>query len=363
MELETKIYGNALNQIAELGPISLMRLLKYFSDFETAWNAGPKDLALAGLSSKQISAIVAAKARLNPEHSWQQMERAKINMLVAGEKDYPSLLLETAAPPPILYVRGDVKVLNHLAVAVVGTRKMSLYGKRAAQEIVAGLVVNNIAIVSGLAYGIDAEALITTLNNQGRPIAVLASPIDNPSISPRVNYNLAQKIIESGCLVSEYPLGAAVQKQNFPIRNRIIAGLSAGTLVIEADIESGALITAKYALDQNRDVFAVPGSIFSPVSRGTNDLIKQGAKLVGSSFDIIEALNLDGVIETAADLSLEETEDERFVIEYLSHEPTHIDDLIRRVNRQTGKVNAILTVLEMKGRIKNLGGGNYVKLR
>lgn len=283
-------------------------------------------------------------------------------MILIGDASYPHLLSEIASPPPILYVRGNAEILNNQSIGVVGTRKMTSYGKHVAQELVSGLVAAKLNIVSGLAFGIDAEALSTTVNLGGYPVTVLASSVDNASISPRANYLLAQKVIHAGCLISEYPIGMPVQKQNFPIRNRIIAGLSLGTLVIEADDESGALITAQFALEQNREVFAVPGSVFSPTSRGTNKLIKSGAKLVSAAEDIIEELNLD--VNISRDLRVAEvTQKEQEILDALSKDPLHTDELIQKTKKLMSEVNSILTMLEMKGRVKNLGGSRYIKIR
>ena len=221
---------------------------------------------------------------------------------------------------------------------------------------------SQLQIISGLAFGVGATALDTCLKHGSIPIAVLASDLANPSISPRSNYNLAQEVVSHGCLVSEYSLGASVQKQNFPVRNRLIAGLSVGTLVIEADEKSGALITANCALEQNREVFAIPGSIFSPSSRGTNKLIKQGAKLVNHVADILEELNL-AAPEITQTKTFEETEEETKILQHLLNEPVHIDDLVRQINLPVNEINATLSMLELKGRIKNLGGAQYVKIR
>jgi len=246
-------------------------------------------------------------------------------------------------------------------VAVVGTRKITSYGQQACQELITGLVQNNLSIVSGLAFGVDAQALSVCVAEGGIPVAVLASDLDNSSISPRSNFQLAQKVVERGCLVSEYPLGMVVQKQNFPIRNRIISALSLGTLVIEADMESGSLITANFALEQNREVFAVPGSIFSQSSRGTNALIKKGAKLVARVNDILEEFDITSANPAPIDLSA--TPQEQTVLDVLAKEPIHIDDLIKLLKLRPADLNSLLTMLEMKGRVKNLGGGKYAKVR
>ena len=361
--LDEKIYANALNLIPSLGPVSLNKLLNYFGSFVKAWQAGGSDYYHAGIKSEVIDQIIANKQKINPEQSFAEVTRRQIEVVLRFEKTYPQLLKEIIPIPPILYVRGKKAVLNTTTVAIVGTRKMSSYGQTACEEIALGLTTNGITIVSGLAFGVDAVALNTAVSNSGRAIAVLASDLDNFSISPRTNFALAQKIMENGCLVSEYPLGASVQKQNFPIRNRIISGLSLGTLVVEADTESGALITASAALDQNREVFAVPGSIFSPTSRGTNQLIKQGAKLVNSAYDILEELSLN--VSNLPDLPeiVETNEIESEILKILTREPIHIDELIKTVKLTPSLINANLTLLEMKGRVKNLGGAKYIKVR
>ncbi|MBI2356119.1 MAG: DNA-protecting protein DprA [Candidatus Doudnabacteria bacterium] len=357
-----KIYGNAFNLIPDLGPISLMKLQAFFGDYASAWQASGSDLRQAGLNQKSVDAIISKRNEIKPEQSWEKLQSLGIEVVLTGDEDYPPLLSEISQPPPILYIRGNVQLLRQPGLAVVGTRKMTQYGKHITQELVATLAASNLVIVSGLAFGVDAEAHNTTLNSGGSPIAVLASSLDNSSISPRANFLLAQKIIQQGCLVSEYPLGMVVQKQNFPIRNRIISGLSLGTLVIEADLESGALITANYALEQNREVFAVPGSIFSEVSQGTNELIKRGAKLVTSARDIIQELNIDLNLNQAVPLEPTAPE-EKVLLELLSKEPTHIDELVRSIKKPAAEVNTLLTMLELKGRVKNLGGSHYVKTR
>ncbi|OGE82734.1 MAG: DNA protecting protein DprA [Candidatus Doudnabacteria bacterium RIFCSPLOWO2_01_FULL_44_21] len=360
--LEAKIFANALNLIPQFGPVRLARLLEHFGSWQKAWAAHPRLYIKAGVSDKIIDQIIARKDKINPEQSFAALSRLKIEVVLEVENAYPQLLKEITASPPLLYVRGNKELLNSTTVAVVGTRKISLYGKQVCEELGSGLALNNITVVSGLAFGVDAEILNSTVKNEGMGIAVLATDLDNSSISPRSNFQLSQKIAATGCLVSEYPLGADVQKQNFPIRNRIIAGLSLATVVVEADIESGALITANFALEQNREVFAVPGSIFSQVSRGTNELIRKGAHVAGSVANILEELNLSAEV-TAEPIMSAVSAEERLVLDRLSREPVHLEDLIRSVKLSAAVANATLTMLEMKGRVKNLGGGKYIKIR
>ncbi|MBI4363464.1 MAG: DNA-protecting protein DprA [Candidatus Doudnabacteria bacterium] len=357
-----KIFANALNLLPELGPARLFKLLNYFGDYQTAWKANGRQYQSAGLDPKTVSLIIPKKPQINPEREWDKLKQKQIAVILLSDAEYPPLLKEIPSPPPILYIRGSMQALKKDMLAVVGSRKMTLYGRQAINELAPPIVNSGLAIASGLAFGVDAEALSSCINAQGTPIAVLASSVDDRSISPKANFLLAQKIIKSGCLVSEYPLGTQVYKTNFPQRNRIISGMSIGTLVVEADLESGALITANYALEQNREVFALPGSIFSEVSRGTNKLIKSGAKLVASYQDILEELNISA--EMAANHeNFEETPDEEVLLSSLSRNPMHIDDLILAVKMAPAAVNSALTLLELKGRVKNLGGAKYVKIR
>ncbi len=360
--LDEKIYANALNLIPALGPVSLTKLLNHCNSFVNSWKANAEDYIAAGITAKTVDKIIADKQKINPEKAFAEVTRKQIEILLPPEKFYPKTLKEIIPAPPLIYVRGKKEILNSVCIGVVGTRKISNYGTLACEEVTLGLVQNGITIVSGLAFGVDACTLNTAVNNSGKAIAVLASDLDNASISPKTNFNLSQKILENGCLVSEFPLGMSVQKQNFPIRNRIISGLSLGTLVVEADVESGALITANYALDQNREVFAIPGSIFSPTSRGTNELIKKGAKLVTTAFDILEELNLS-TKETTEQIVSDLSADENFILNFLSKEPIHVDELIKAAQLSANEINANLTILEMKGRVKNLGGAKYVKVR
>lgn len=360
--LPNRIFGNALNLIPGIGAVSLTRLLNHFGGFEPAWFAGTLEYRLAGLSEKLITQVQEAKLKIHPEKTFAELARKQIEVLTINEPEYPYLLREIHSAPPLLYIRGNKQLLKPAGVGVVGTRKISGYGKLCCEELVTGLIQNNLSIISGLAYGVDAHALNLCVNQGGTPIAVLASDLDDLSISPKSNFQLAQKIIRNGCLVSEYALGSFSHKQNFPVRNRIISGLALGTLVIEADIDSGSLITANYALEQNREVFAVPGPIFSPGSRGTNQLLKKGAKLVTSAGDILDELNLSPVTvpelpETAFD------EEEKSILSILTREGVHIDEIIKTLALTANAINAKLTILEMKNRIKNLGGGYFAKLR
>lgn len=273
------------------------------------------------------------------------------------DKDYPNLLRKIKNPPRVLYVKGKM-LPNEPCFAIVGTRRFSSYGKQAALEIAVDLSEAGLTIVSGLAPGIDTFAHLSVIEGNGRTIAVLGTGIDKKSIYPQLNLKLSEKIIDTnGALVSEYMPGTRGTKFTFPQRNRIIAGLSIGILVIEAKEKSGALITADYALSQNRKLFAIPGSIYSSNSRGPNNLIKNGAKLVENANDILKELNLP--LANKVGKITGETEEENLILEALKEESLYIDKIIERTKLQAPVVSGILTILEIKRKIKNLGGGIY----
>jgi DNA processing protein len=262
----------------------------------------------------------------------------------------------------VLHVRGSIMPEDEWCLAVVGTRRASVYGKQVTEEIVADLARSQITIVSGLAKGIDTVAHRSALDAGGRTLAVFACGLD--VIYPGENASLARGIIEHGALISEYPLGTRPRAENFPRRNRILSGLSLGVLVTEAGDTSGALITAHMALEQNREVFAIPGSILSPASRGTNHLIQEGAKLVRGYTDILEELNLMAV---ARQMVMREivrgTDTESLLLKRLGAEPTHIDEVCRSSGLPAATVSSTLAMMELKGLVKQVGTMNYVLTR
>lgn len=284
-------YLNAFNLIEGVGPVSLKNLLSYFNDMSRAWQAKKSELNQAGLSQAIIERIEKQKPKIDPDNEMEKLKRAKIRIITIRDRLYPRLLKEIYNPPLLLYVRGNLDIKNKPCLGVVGTRKLSAYGQNITPLLTAALVKAKLIIVSGLAKGIDSLAHQTAIKSGGQTIAVLGTGVDQASIYPYSNKYLAEKITQSGTLVSEFPLGAQPLKQHFPQRNRLISGLSLGVLVIEAPEKSGALITARNALEQNRDVFAVPGQIMSVNSQGPHNLIKMGAKLVSQASDILEELN------------------------------------------------------------------------
>ncbi|MFH1392749.1 MAG: DNA-processing protein DprA [bacterium] len=285
---------------------------------------------------------------------------SSIRRITKQNKKYPRLLKEIFKPP-VLYVRGGFKKADNSAIAIVGTRTPTHYGKQVAHKLAYDLAQSGLTIISGLALGIDTIAHKTALEAHGRTIAVLGSGIDDKSFYPQENKKLALEIEKSGAVISEYPAGTSAKPGYFPQRNRIVAGLCLGTLIIEAGYKSGALITAHCALDQNREVFCVPGSIFSEKSAGANNLIKLGAKLVTSAKDVLEELNLTQTLKLfAAEKIIPDNKEEAKILKFLNHEPKHIDELIKKTKLSPAVLSAAISMMEIKAKIKNIGGGNYV---
>jgi len=302
------------------------------------------------------------KPSLHPDQEMVKLVRENIWLITEEDANFPPLLREIPSPPTILYGRGNLKLLKEKTLlAVVGTRKPTQYGLEATSVLVRELTEAGIIIVSGLAMGIDARAHDTAIENKGRTIAVLGSGVDQNSIFPPENRNLARRLLESnGAIISEYAPTTPAVKEHFPARNRIISGLSQGVLVIEAREKSGALITARLALDQNREVFALPGSIFSLVSVGPNRLLKQGAKAVVSVQDILEELGIDyNKVRNENNGLLNEKE--QLLLELLA-EPLGVDLIKEKSGLDISTIIASLSLLELKGRVSNLGGNTYRKI-
>ena len=289
----------------------------------------------------------------------RQMERHAIEFVWFDDEEFPVLLRELPDPPACLYRRG-APLAQSAAVAVVGSRKATPYGRQSTMDIVAPLAQAGVEIVSGLAFGIDAIAHQTTLDVGGRTVAVLANGLDD--VFPRSHRALAREIIaKGGTIVSEFPPGTPALRHHFPIRNRIIAGLSLGTLVVEAAEQSGSLITASLAIGYNRDVFAVPGPITSQVSAGPHGLIRMGAKLVTCADDILSELSLEHLqVEREAKEIAADSEIESALLKQLSRAPVQLDELIRNCQFDAATVSGALLLMEMKGKVRNLGANHYV---
>jgi len=358
-------YWVALNYFSKFGPARFKKLIKYFPDLKNAFRAPLPELVEAGIEPDIAEEFLAARTEIDPDKIMGILDKEDIKIITIDNKQYPNLLKEIYNPPPLLYFRGQLSAQDEFALAVVGTRKYSSYGKQLTEHIVKDLARNNLTIVSGLAHGIDTLAHLACLEVNGHTIAVLGSGLDRQSIYPSTNRYLVDKIINSGGnIISEFPPGTPPLRHHFPQRNRIISGLTLGTLVIEAGEKSGALITANHALEQNREVFAVPGNIYSSSSEGPNKLIKMGARAITSAEDIIEALNLTQATSFIDSKKIiPDSEEEKIIIGFLSHEPVHIDELVRLSGLDTSIINSTLTIMEMKGMVRNLGGMQYILAR
>jgi DNA processing protein len=359
---ETK-YWVAFHRIPGLGRVRYSALLSRFGRLADAWKAGPADLRAAGLEDRVVRAITTARPSIEPDQEMERLQRAGVRALCWNDPAYPPRLRETEDPPPVLYVRGELRESDEWAVSVVGTRRPTPYGRQVAEEISSQLAHNRICVVSGLARGVDAIAHRAALQAGGRTIAVLACGLD--IVYPPEHLRLAREITENGALVSDYPLGTQPRGDYFPRRNRILSGMSLGVLVVEGDLKSGALITARFAVEQNREVFAIPGSIFSPQSRGTNAIIQRGeAKLVQNVEDILEELNLTMVPQQLEMTQLVPTTDtEADILRHISKEPVHIDEVCRQSGLPVATVSSLLAMLELKGLIRQMGPMAYVRAR
>lgn len=357
-----KRYWIGFNLIKGIGAVRLQALIKHFGDLEIAWKAAPIDLARAGLNRKVIERIVQARQNVDLEKLWAKIESQGIKIFTWEDETYPQRLKEIDQPPPVLYIRGEYLPDDLFAVAIVGTRRVTAYGRQITEELGGYLASNGITMVSGLARGVDAIAHQTALKAGGRTIGVLGSGVDR--IYPPEHRGLAEKMMESGAIVSDYAPGTPPDASNFPPRNRIISGLSLAVVVIEAGETSGALITAEFAAEQGREVFAVPGSILAPQSKGTNKLIQNGALPLLSVNDLMQALNLTRMGEhKAARKIIPSDETEARLLTVLSAEPLHVDEIRKQTELPIEKVSATLALMELKGMVRQVGGMNYVAVR
>ena len=359
---ETK-YWVAFNRIPGIGAVRYQALLDRFGTLSEAWRASRSGLKEAGLEDRVVRLIVEERGGIDPDHEMERLASLEIKVLTWQDAAYPALLKAADDAPPVLYIRGEITPADSLAVAVVGTRRATPYGRQVAEEMSYQLASHSVTIVSGLARGIDGIAHRSAIQAGGRTLAVMACGLD--MVYPPEHAKLAREVIEQGALITEQPLGTQPRGDFFPRRNRILSGLSLGVLVVEGDVKSGALITADLANDQGRDVFCVPGSIFSPQSRGPNAKIQRGeAKLVLKVDDILEELNLQAVpqqMEMQALLPATDTESD--LLRHISKEPVHIDDVCRGSGLPVSTVSSLLAMMELKGLIKEIGPKAYVRAR
>jgi len=344
----------------------MIKLEKYFSQASRAFETSSYELRRSGLKEKLINEFIIWRQNFKFEKIENELAKENIKYITWHDQNYPKFLKEISFPPYIIYYRGNIKILNDNKInqlAIVGSRKHSAYAEKIIKEIMPTLVYNNIKIISGLALGVDTLAHQEALNNKGLTIAILGSGINYASIYPRPNRQLAEKIINNnGLILSEFPPQTQPLKQNFPQRNRIISGLSQAVLVIEAKEKSGALITADYALDQNREVLAIPGNIFSEFSRGTNNLIKAGAKTITKIDDILEIFKIDTIKSDNKKRSIiklkNEIEKQIYAILKQANERAEkisVDEIIKITKLDTALINSTLSILELRGIAKSDG--------
>ncbi len=360
--MDSLAYWIGFNKARGIGPARLRALLDTFGDVAAAWHAPADALREVGLDRRSVQNLVELRGRLDLEAELARVRKAGVTVLTWDDPRYPMRLKAINDPPPVLYLRGELRPEDDFGVAVVGTRGLSNYGREAARSIASGLAEAGVTIISGLARGIDAVAHRAALDAGGRTLGVLGCGVD--VIYPWENRHIATDLMQCGALISEYPLGTQPEATNFPPRNRIVSGLSRGVVVIEAGEQSGALITARFAAEQGRDVFAVPGSIFARNSAGAHRLIRDGAVPVTCANDILEALNLERVEEHAqARLAFPADPVEAKLLEHLADDPVHVDELSRATGLPIATVTATLALMELKGMARGAGGMTYTRGR
>ncbi|MHC4457702.1 MAG: DNA-processing protein DprA [Planctomycetota bacterium] len=361
-----------------VGPTTFAKLIKHFDSVDRALGASVSELAkIEGIGFKTAEQITSTRDKFDTKAELELADKLRVWIIHLNDERYPAVLKQIYDPPPVLYIKGTLTRADNLAIAIVGTRRCSLYGNEQSSRLAHFLASAGFTVCSGMAYGVDTAAHRGALSAGGRTIAVQGCGLAN--IYPPENKKLFELIAESGACISELSLQYEAKSENFPPRNRIIAGLALGTIVIEAGFNSGALITARSALDNNREVMAVPGKIDSLLSKGTHKLIKEGAKLVESVEDVMEALGYIGeqlheyASAAAAKASekaeaalfdvgqLNLSEDERAIYDFLHKEPQHVEQIISGTNLTPGNINAGLISLRLKGLVKQLPGSLFLK--
>ena len=362
--MASRKYWVGFNIVPGIGPAKVRALIDRFSDLGAAWYADRAALQQAGLDRRAIDNLLKMRSDLDLDAELVALQDHGLTVLTWEDAEYPSLLREIYAPPPVLYVRGELLPEDEWAVGVVGTRRATSYGKQMARSLAHDLAQNGVTVVSGLARGIDAEAHQAALDAGGRTIAVMACGLDR--IYPPEHRHLAHAIADTGrgALVSDYPLGTRPEARNFPPRNRIISGLALGVVVVEAAQRSGALITVEFAIEQGREVFAVPGNVVSRSSAGCNRMIQDGAKMVLGIRDILEELNLTMVEQhTEARTVLPADATEAQLLELVSDQPLHVDEICRQSALPIQQVSSALAIMELKGMVRQVSGMQYVLAR
>ena len=352
--MNNKHYLLALNRMNRIGPLTVAKLMKRWPNLQEMFELSIQQLEAAGLPSVLAQTIKAFNLS-EVDADWRWQEGSNHHLITWADPEYPALLKEIYDPPVVLYGRGDLSVFNQLTVAMVGTRKPSVTGSETARHFARELSAKHITIVSGLALGVDAQAHQGCLDVAGKTIAVMGTGID--VIYPRRHVQLANEVARTGLLLSEFPLKTQPIAGHFPRRNRIISGLSLITLIVEAAIRSGSLITARLAMEQNRDVLAIPGSIHNPQARGCHHLLQQGAKLVTSVQDVLEELDLGSEAESPVQSDPVLARNNINLVKCMGFEVTSVDQIVVRSGLDVGIVACGLAELELLGLIKAVTGG------
>jgi DNA processing protein len=355
-------YWIGFNLVKGIGPVRLEKLLHHFGDIQTAWEARSYQIQAAGLSETLLQRMIDIRNRVSLDVLEQEIISQGINVLTWDDPEYPDRLRQITQSPFVLYIKGEIDTDDIWSVAIVGTRRYSAYGQQVAENLSHTLAQNGITIISGLARGIDGIAHKEALAAGGRTIAVLGSGLDR--LYPPEHRDLANLISKQGALISDYPLGTPPDGSNFPPRNRIISGLSKCIIVIEAGEKSGALITATYAAEQGKEVFSVPGKITSPMSRGTNLLIKQGAHPLLDPQDVLDMLNMTLVAEQrVVRKGLPGDPREAVLYQTVGDEPLHVDEISSLVDMPIEEVTSTLALMELKGMVRKTFGMKYMAIR
>ncbi len=360
--MDQRAYWVGFNKIKGIGAVRTKLLLDHFGNLETAWKADRQMLVSAGLSEKLAEKVHTAVKKLDLEKTWEEIQNKDIGVITWLDNTYPRLLKEIEQPPPVLYYRGRLAAISDWAVAIVGTRRMTAYGKQVATDLAVVLASKGVTVVSGLAHGIDAAAHAAALDTNGITYAVLGSGVD--IIYPYENKKLAERIMSTSAVISEYAPGTLPDSNNFPPRNRIISGLSQATVVVEAGETSGALITAEFAVNQGREVFAVPGNILGTQSKGCNRLIRDGARILLNPNDVLDVLNLERVKEyRQARLLIPSDAVEQTILQKLETDNLDINEMQVSTGISIEKLSATLVMMELKGMIRQTEGLRYSVIR
>ena len=347
-----------------LGPSTLRKIKDYFDNFKQAWTSPKTEFIKAGIQNSTAEKIITTRQQINVNNEWSRFQETGLNFITVHSPEYPQQLREIKSAPFILFYLGNIELLKKKQLAVVGTRRYSEYGKIVTEKIIPEIAQAGIIITSGMAQGIDTISHLATISVNQSTIAVLGAGITVTQQNNYANKTISTILTYNGLIISEYPPFTVATKYTFPARNRIISGLSLGTLVIEASKKSGTMITVNYALEQNREVFAIPGNIFSNRSTGTHHLIKEGAQIVTSADDILEVFNFAPAQSNIFDRPQIDFADpeEELIYNKLSLDPILIDKLAKNCKLNTATVSTKLSLLEMKGLARNISGGRFIKI-